>query len=149
MRYTRQSRIIELISSEDISTQEKLAQRLKEEGFNVTQATVSRDIKELQLVKLPGKTGKNCYALPPENESEAHTKFRKVLKETILSIVPAENIIVIRTLSGCAGAACEAIDAVIPKEVLGTLAGDNTILLVVDKKENVNLVLSLLKEHIA
>lgn len=146
MRYARQNKILDLIRAHEVGTQEKLVKLLRSAGFKVTQATVSRDIKELQLVKTVSENGKSCYLIPSKVEAPVSDRFKKILKETIQSIESAENIIVIKTLSGCANAAGEAIDTSDYPQIIGTLAGDNTMLIIVDKKENVpNLLESLRK----
>lgn len=137
MRYARQNKILELIKSHEVDTQEKLASLLRDGGYKVTQATVSRDVKELQLVKTISDRGKSCYALPAKAEAPVSDRFKKILRETVQSINSAENLIVIKTLSGCASAAGEAIDTSEYPEIIGTLAGDNTILVIVDSKEHV------------
>lgn len=146
MRYSRQNKILDLIKTYEVGTQEKLAKLLRSAGFKVTQATVSRDIKELQLVKAVSENGKSCYVIQSKVEAPVSDRFKKILKETIQSIAAAENIIVIKTLSGCANAAAEAIDTSEYPEIIGTIAGDNTMLIIVDKKENVPELLKTLKE---
>ena len=141
MRYKRREKILELIKSQDIDTQEKLAELLNAEGYKVTQATVSRDIRELQLVKTTKRNGKNCYTLP-ESINREEERFDMIFRHTVQEITPAENLIVLKTLSGCANAAAEAIDTSDIPEVVGTIAGDNTVIIVVNKKENVDTVLS-------
>jgi transcriptional regulator of arginine metabolism len=136
MRYTRQNKIIELISSEEIDTQEKLADRLRESGFEVTQATISRDIKELQLVKSPLPGGRYKYTLPDISVKSLTDRFVKIFKETIQSVSSSGNILVVKTLSGCANAACEAIDSLDFEHLIGTIAGDNTIFAVIDDPKN-------------
>ena len=145
MRYSRQNKILDLIRTYEVGTQEKLAKLLRASGFNVTQATVSRDIKELQLVKVESESGKSCYAIPSKVEAPVSDRFKKILKETVQSINSAENIIVIKTLSGCANAAGEAIDTSDYPEIVGTIAGDNTMLVIVDKTENVPHLLETLR----
>ena len=135
MRYARHQKILELINAHEIDTQDRLVEKLREAGFNVTQATVSRDIRELQLVKRAGASGRSCYAQSTAKDAPISERFRKILRETILSIDSAENIIVIKTLSGCANAAAEAIDTSNFPEIIGTLAGDNTIFMVVASRE--------------
>jgi len=142
MRYARQNKILEIIKSQEIDTQEKLAEILRKTGFQVTQATVSRDIKELQLIKTTSESGQSCYTLPAKMEAPLSDRFRKILKETIQSVDAAENLIVVKTLSGCANAAGEAIDTSDYPQIVGTLAGDNTLLVIVDKKENVSQVMA-------
>lgn len=149
MRFARQEKILELIKNHEIDTQERLVAKLKDAGFDVTQATVSRDIKELQLIKRPGPSGRSCYAQNTSKDSPVNERFSKILKETILSIQAAENIIVIKTLSGCANAAAEAIDTSGIDEIVGSLAGDNTIFMVTESKECVPGLMDLFHEMIA
>lgn len=149
MRYARQSKILEIIKSQEIDTQERLADKLNAAGFKATQATVSRDIKELGLIKVTGKSGRSCYAEAPKSGSKELDRYAKILKETVQSIKAAENIIVVKTLSGCANAAAEVIDNISSDHVVGSLAGDNTIFIVVDNKENVSLILRELEETIS
>ena len=110
MRYSRQNKIIELINSYEIDTQEKLASMLRENGFEVTQATISRDIKDLQLVKTLSSSGKYKYALNKSKDMPVSDRFVKIFRETITSFAASGNLIVVKTLSGCAAAAGEAID---------------------------------------
>ena len=119
-------------------TQEALAEKLSESGYKVTQATVSRDIKDLQLVKILAPSGRYKYALPgPPGMVSSAERYEKIFKNTVSSINSAGNIIVLKTLSGCANAACEAFDSYGIPEVVGTLAGDNTVFAVVDLPEHV------------
>jgi len=148
MRYARQSKILEIIKSQEIDTQERLADKLKLAGYTATQATVSRDIKELGLIKVVGKSGRSCYAEAPKISSVEVDRYTKILHETVQSVRAAENIIVIKTLSGCANAAAEVIDKMNKDEILGTIAGDNTIFLVVDKLEHVEPILKSFDEAI-
>ena len=141
MRYARQSKILEIIKSQEIDTQEKLAAKLQEAGYKATQATVSRDIKELGLIKVGSAGGRSCYAEAPKDGGKDSDRFSKILRDTVMEIHAAENLIVVKTLSGCANAAAEVIDNIAPDCVLGTLAGDNTIFIAVDHKENVQKVL--------
>ena len=109
MRYSRQNKILEIISNNEIETQEKLAAMLKSEGFDVTQATISRDIKELQLIKVLSSTGKYKYAVSTQQNAPISDRFVKIFRETITSFASAHNLIIIKTLSGCGAAAGEAI----------------------------------------
>ena len=136
MRYTRQNKIVELISGYEIDTQEKLAELLKESGFDVTQATVSRDIKELQLIKTLTPSGQYKYALPEITGRQTTGRFVKIFKNTIQTVACSGNIIVVKTLTGCANAACEAIDSLDFPHIVGSLAGDNTVFLVCDDPKN-------------
>jgi len=139
-------KIREIIKEKPIETQEELAEELKKSGFNVTQATVSRDIKELRLIKVL-KNGKYCYD-EPENIITPSEKHLRMFKDSILSIDYAENLIVIKTLSGAAQAAAFAIDNIKFEEILGTIAGDDTILAVVRSKEMVKDVVERIKNII-
>ena len=133
MKHKRHAKILELISTHEIYTQEELADRLKASGFDITQATVSRDIKELKLLKIPSKEkdGQSKYAQSNMSEdNKASAKFYNILKETVIDIKPAKNLLVVKTYSGMAQAAAAAIDAIDFAETLGTIAGDDTILLV-------------------
>lgn len=141
MRYSRQNKILELISTYEIETQDKLVSLLKENNFDVTQATISRDIKELQLIKVLSASGKYKYAVSMDKDTPVSNRFIKIFRETILSYVAAENLIVIKTLSGCGPAAGEAIDCIGLPHVIGSIAGDNTLLLIVEKSENVSDIL--------
>lgn len=136
MRYPRQDKIVELITNEDIGTQEELAKKLRESGFKVTQATVSRDIKELQLIKTVASNGMSRYAVP-EREGHITNRYERIFRSTVRAIKSSGNIIVVKTLPGCANAAGEAIDSLASESVLGSLAGDNTVFVVVDLPEHV------------
>ncbi len=136
MRYSRQNKMLELIKLHEIETQEKLCTLLRESGYNVTQATVSRDIKDLQLVKKLSDSGRYKYSQTTD-AGPISERFIKIFRETILSVSSAENIIVIKTLSGCGPAAGEALDSLAYPHVIGSVAGDNTIMIVIDDKENV------------
>ena len=146
MRYPRQDKIIELIAENEVETQEKLAELLKDSGFDVTQATVSRDIRELQLVKTLALSGRYKYTFPGLNVRHTTDRFAKVFKDTIQSVAFSGNLIVVKTLTGCANAACEAIDSLDFPHILGTIAGDNTVLIVCDDLENVASLALQLKE---
>lgn len=136
MRYARQNKILELIENNEVETQEKLSRLLRENGYEVTQATISRDIKELQLIKTLSSSGKYMYAAGIGHAAPVTDRFVKIFRETIKSVDAAGNMIIVKTLSGCANAACEAIDSLNFPHVLGSIAGDNTIFMVVDKPEN-------------
>ena len=145
MRYSRQNKILELITKNNVETQEQLCQLLKDAGYDVTQATVSRDIKELQLIKTLAGDGKYKYAQHRGNGFISE-RFVKIFRETITRITPASNLIVVSTLSGCASAAGEAIDSVDFPHIVGSIAGDNTLLLVVDKEKNLPAVMDAFDE---
>ena len=130
MKNARQTAILSLIEQYDIETQEDLAARLREMGIVVTQATVSRDIKELRLLKVLSSKGGYKYATADKAEHGLSDRFVRMFKDSVLSIAYANNIIVIKTLSGSANVAAEAIDSMRLPNILGTMAGDNTILAV-------------------
>lgn len=146
MRYSRQNKILELINTNDISTQDDLARMLRESGYDATQATVSRDVKELQLVKVLSANGKYKYASSKTADVPASDRFTKIFRETITSFDSSGNIVVVKTLSGCANAAGEAIDSGGMDHIIGSIAGDNTLFLLVDDAENVPHVLNRFKE---
>ena len=146
MRYSRQNKILDLITKYEIDTQERLASMLEAEGFKVTQATISRDIKELQLIKVLSTAGNYKYAVSTRHDTPISERFIKIFRETILSFKSANNLIVIKTLSGCGSAACEAIDCIDLPHLVGSVAGDNTFLLVIDKEENVEKILAIFND---
>ena len=130
MKSNRHAAILELIATRSIDTQEGLAEALRAIGFQVTQATVSRDIKELRLVKVLTPQGTYQYAQSSAEERKVNDKLLWMLRESMLSAVAAENLIVVKTLSGSANVAAEALDSLGWPELLGTVAGDNTVLIV-------------------
>jgi transcriptional regulator of arginine metabolism len=135
MKAQRHIKIREIIASKDIETQEELVEALKEAGFNVTQATVSRDIKELHLVKVPTNNGTYKYSLPEDRRFNPVQKLKRMLQEAFVSIDHAENLIVVKTLPGNANALAVLIDNLDWKEIVGTLAGDDTVLIVCRSRE--------------
>ena len=146
MRYSRQNKILELIANNEIETQDKLAALLKNEGFEVTQATISRDIKELQLIKVLSSSGRYKYAVSTHQDTTISDRFIKIFRETITSFASAQNLIVIKTLSGCGPAAGEAVDCIGLPHVVGSIAGDNTLLLIVDHEDHVEEILSIFND---
>ena len=130
MKSMRHNLILEIIESKDIETQEELAEELKRRNIKVTQATVSRDIKELRLLKVLADGGKYKYATVERAEKGMNDRFIRILSESVMSIESAGNLIVIKTISASGAAAGEAIDSMKWPEVLGTIAGDNTILII-------------------
>lgn len=129
MKYLRHSKIVEIIKEHDVETQHELAQLLVDSDFNVTQATVSRDIKELRLIKILSKNGKYKYSESNESSQLISDRFMKLYKDAVLEVDYAQNIVVVRTLIGSANAAAVAIDALKVKKIVGTIAGDDTIFL--------------------
>ena len=148
MKIKRQKKIIELINKYDIDTQQELAQRLMDEGFEVTQATVSRDIRELNLTKIAVDGNKQKYDIPASTMTSINAKYMGVLKDGIVSIECAGNIIVIKTISGMAMAVGAALDAVNHEEIIGTIAGDDTLMCVVKNADNCQSVKEYLEDLI-
>lgn len=130
MKQKRHSAILELITQNEIATQEELAVRLTMQGFQVTQATVSRDIKELKLTKIPGDSGVYKYARP-QGKGEGVGSQYLILSRSIVAVTCAQNIVVIKTHAGMAQAAAAVLDALCLEEIIGSLAGDDTIFCVV------------------
>ena len=148
MKRERQSKILELIQTREIETQEELVDLLKAEGFNVTQATVSRDINELQLGKLPGENGKRVIAVQPTGDVHLNNKYIRVLRDGFMSMDNAQNILVIKTVSGMAMAVAASLDALRMKEVVGSIAGDDTIMMAIRTTEEVKHVMDKIREFL-
>ena len=127
MKKRRQEAILEIIEKYDLSTQDELLQKLKDSGFDATQATVSRDIKELRLVKTMGANGQYKYAVTQTESDELLSKVRSIFAQSVVSADYAGNTIVIRCYTGMAQAACAAFDSMHWEGLVGTLAGDDTI----------------------
>jgi len=146
LKTARQRKIKEIIQNQQISTQEELSQALRRAGFNVTQATVSRDIKELRLIKIARKNNLYVYGLPKEQEIIYNEdRLRLMMREFVLDVDYSENLIVIKTYPGNAHGVASLIDGSKWSGIIGTLAGDDTILLVVKPKEKVKKIMQKLK----
>ena len=131
MKAQRQAKIVEIISNANVETQEQLLQALVEQGFNSTQATISRDIKELRIVKELTSFGTYRYCVPEKDAPPAISdRLNNIFRECVVSVDYAENLVVIHTLPGMASAAASALDAMRSNAVLGTLAGDDTVMIV-------------------
>jgi transcriptional regulator of arginine metabolism len=130
MKFNRHSKILELIENKNVETQEELAELLKSLGFDVTQATVSRDIKELKLVKVMSEEGIYKYSQLSQSETSISGRILSVFVEAFVSCDYSNNIVVVKTLSGMASAVAESIDTLKFTDILGTIAGDNTIIIV-------------------
>ena len=148
MKAKRQRKIIELISEYNIETQEELASLLEREGFPVTQATISRDIRELNLTKIAVTGGGQKYIVPVSTTIDINNKYLRVINDGIVKIDIAENILVIKTVSGMVMAVAAAVDAMNIKEILGCIAGDDTIMCVIKTKENAPEVKNYLEKMI-
>lgn len=146
MKTVRQVAILDIIEKQEIETQEELASALNARGIRVTQATVSRDIKELRLLKVLTPSGKYKYATGDQADNNLTDRFIRMLAESLLSVSSANNLIVVKTLSGAANVAAEALDSMHWPEVLGTLAGDNTVLLIIRSNEETITVTSRIRE---
>ena len=148
MKVNRHAKIIELIGKYQVETQEELAAYLNQEGFKVTQATVSRDIRDLKLTKIPTEDGKQCYTVHPKTGTTMNDKYIRVLKDGFASMDMAQNILVIRTVSGMAMAVAAAIDNMKLHEVVGCIAGDDTIMIAVRTTEETVALMNKLHKMI-
>ena len=146
MKTVRQVAILDIIEKQEIETREELASALNARGIRVTQATVSRDIKELRLLKVLTPSGKYKYATGDQADNNLTDRFIRMLAESLLSVSSANNLIVVKTLSGSANVAAEALDSMHWPEVLGTLAGDNTVLRIIRSNEETITVTSRIRE---
>ena len=148
MKSNRQRKIIEIITNNDVETQEELAKYLIDAGFAVTQATVSRDIRELELIKISVNGGKQKYSTPNSKPISVSNKFLRVLNDGLLSMETAGNLLVVKTVSGMAMAVGAAIDAMNIKEVVGCIAGDDTIFCAIKTAEDTLKVKEILESYI-
>ena len=147
MKNDRQNRILAIIAREDIDTQEALLERLQQEGIRCTQATISRDIKQLHLIKEPIGRGRYRYAVSiHRNSLNVADKLRTIFRESITSIDCAQNIVVIKTMSGLASAAAASIDSMKVPYLVGSLAGDDTVLMVMRDNESAEIFCEEIKE---
>ena len=147
-KYTRQSKILELISKREVETQEELAEGLKAMGIDVTQATISRDIKELRLVKVMSKNGKYKYATIGQSQEGITDRLYKIFENSVVSIDNAMNVVVIKTIPGAAQICASAIDYMGVDEIVGTLAGDDTVFVAIRNLESIEYVLQEFKKNI-
>lgn len=148
MKKNRHGKIVELIREQDIETQEDLAEKLRENGYEVTQATVSRDIRELGLTKMQTPGGRQKYVLLQSNDNRMGDKYIRVLREGLVSIDMAQNILVVKTVSGMAMAVAAALDAMHMKEIVGTIAGDDTIMMAIRTVDDTMRVMEKIKEMV-
>lgn len=146
MKIQRHAKIVELINQYDIDTQEELARRLNEAGFRVTQATVSRDIRELRLTKVAVDGGRQRYMVMNTPSSELDEKYLRILRDGFVSMDMAQNILVIRTVSGMAMAVAAAMDALNWKEIAGCIAGDDTIMCAIRSADDTLLVMDKIQK---
>lgn len=142
----RQEKILELVEKKEIDTQEELAALLLREGFATTQATVSRDIRELKLTKVSAGAGKQKYVSLKGQESGLSDKYIRVLREGLISMDRAQNILVVKTVSGMAMAVATVLDALHMEEIVGCIAGDDTVFAALRSTEDVETVMNKIKE---
>ncbi|WP_315114624.1 arginine repressor [uncultured Clostridium sp.] len=148
MKVTRHAKILELIATKDIETQEELADELRKSGMNVTQATVSRDIKELKLIKVLSSNGNYKYATISHTENYLSDKLVSIFTHSVVSVENVSNFVVIKTLSGSASAAAEAIDSLRFEGIAGTIAGDNNIFVMARTPEQAITITQRMKKMI-
>ena len=146
MKTKRQTKMLELIKKHDIETQEELSDYLQKEGYQVTQATVSRDIRELKLTKVAMSNGRQKYAALTEANEDLSEKYTRVFRDAFVSMDMAQNILVIKTVSGMAMAVAAAIDAMHLHEIVGCIAGDDTIMCAVRSVDDTTAVMSRLRK---
>ena len=144
MKVERHSKIVELIGKYEIETQEELAERLNEAGFNVTQATVSRDIRELKLTKMQSESGRQRYMVLESPRGTSAIKYIRILKDGDM----AQNILVIKTVSGMAMAVAAALDAIQFHEIVGCIAGDDTIMCAIRSVDDTIIVMEKIKKMV-
>lgn len=130
MKYNRHARILDIIENYEIETQDELAEKLKEMGYEVTQATISRDIKELRLVKVMGSSGRYRYFVMNHDSTNTNDRLLVILKEAFVSCDYANNILIIKTLPGMAQAVGATVDALGWNDVVGSIAGDDTVMII-------------------
>lgn len=149
MKHTRHSKILELIRIHNIDTQEDLQDKLKQDGFNVTQATVSRDIRELGIIKSVGSDGVYKYRAGKENDGNSGDgKFSAILRQAVTKVSSANNLIVVKTHTGMASAAGAAVDSMELVDVVGTLAGDDTLLIIATDNDTALKITRILNDLI-
>ena len=147
MKLERHSKIVELIGKYEIETQEELAEYLNQAGFAVTQATVSRDIRELKLTKVQSESGKQRYMVL-QNQSSFSDKYIRILRDGYMSMDMAQNILVIKTVSGMAMAVAAALDAIQFTEIVGCIAGDDTIMCAIRSVDDTIIVMEKIKKMV-
>ena len=146
-RSSRQSKILELISTKEIETQDDLVNHLKNDNYDITQATISRDIKELGLIKiLSNESGKYKYAIVDNGDQAVSNKYISVFKEAVISIKQAKNLCVIKTIKGMASAICGVIDKLNLENVLGAVCGDDTVMVILPNDSQAEEISSTLSK---
>lgn len=145
MKTLRQLYILRIIAKKDIHTQDELINELVAAGHKTTQATISRDIKELRLIKIPDDNGLSKYSAPSDKK-ESRSKYIHIINASLVDFATSENIILLKTISGFGSAVGEAIDCLKFKHIIGSVAGDNTLLLVIDSSKNTASTLAEIKK---
>ena len=148
MKASRQIRILELIQNNNIQTQDELATALKNEGYDVTQATVSRYIKELNLIKTPAADGSYRYSAVSGVKQDQQDRLHKIFASTVLKVQSANNIIVLKTMQGSANTVAVVIDSLNNDDILGCVAGDDTVIIIVSSNQKVADIEDLIKDLI-
>lgn len=148
MKKTRHEAILRIIETECITTQTELLEKLNEEGYETTQATISRDIKDLRLVKRPDELGRSCYTVDKGNGGELTGKYKSVFSHSVVTVDYAGNMVVIKCYTGMASAACAALDAMHWEGVVGTIAGDDTIFVLCRNDEIAERTMATIKDVI-
>lgn len=141
MKIYRHSKILEIIQSEEIDTQEELAEKLKTSGINVTQATVSRDIKELKLIKVLGQSGSYKYSVLRNDKKDSSDKLIRLIRDVLVSLDFAQNIICLKTIQGSAQIVARAIDDLELREIVGTIAGIDTVFVLIRDVNDVEKIM--------
>lgn len=146
MKVNRHAKIVELINKYQIETQEELADRLNQAGFRVTQATVSRDIRDLKLTKVPAENGRQRYTVIRSGQDGLEEKYIRIMKDGFVSMDMAQNILVVKTVSGMAMAVAAALDAMKWSEIVGCIAGDDTIMCAVRSVDDTIILMEKIKK---
>ena len=147
MKSGRHAKILEIISEYPVETQDEIINRLKDAGYKATQATISRDIKDLRLVKTLGSDGKYRYTSAANHNADLRSSFMQLFSGSVTSVDSAQNIVVIKTLSGMANAVCAAMDSTDNSAIVGTIAGDDTIFVACRTTESAEELTNTLKQH--
>ena len=147
MKSSRHAKILEIINRQPIETQDELLEALSREGCKVTQATISRDIKDLRLVKTLGSDGRYRYTASKDNSVDIRSSFSHLLITSVLSIDRAQNIVVVKTLGGMANALCAALDSMGNHSIVGTLAGDDTIFIACRENDDAAQLMEYLRQQ--
>jgi len=149
LKSKRHTKILEIIGSREIETQEELADVLKKEGFDVTQATVSRDIKNLELIKMQSSNGKSKYVASTGEQKNIIDRLSNILANTVLSVENVDKMVVIKTITGSAPITAEAIDNLERADIAGTVAGDNTIFILVRSLESAEELVNKIRKRMS